>query len=120
MGSRPIVVAVLTFALTASGAADAYPLDGLEASGIRLPVVEAHLRFRAAARYDDMVQVRCWVRDVGSRRVTFGYALTRPGEERLLATAQTSLIAVDSTYAVTTLPADLRSRLVPISDPVRL
>ncbi len=92
----------------------------LESSGLRLPVVEAALRFRAPARYDDLVRVRCWVRDVGSRRVTFGYALDRPDDGRLLATAQTSLIAVDSTHVVTTLPPAIRAKLVPAPDPVRL
>src|SRR3989442_4817403 len=30
-----------------------------------------------SARYDDLVRVRCWVRDLASRRVTFGYAVER-------------------------------------------
>lgn len=92
----------------------------LEASGLRLPVVEAQLRFRAAARYDDIVRVRCWIRAIGSRRVTFGYALDRPDDGRLLATAQTSLMAVDSTHVVTTIPTAIRAKLLPATDPVRL
>ncbi|MGD2136269.1 MAG: thioesterase family protein [Gemmatimonadales bacterium] len=92
----------------------------LEEQGIRLPVVEATLRYRAAARYDDLLTVRCWVRDVASRRVCFGYAVERPADGTLLATAQTALIAVDSSYAPTILPPDMRAKLVPVSDPVRL
>lgn len=92
----------------------------LEAGGVRLPVVEAKLRYRAPARYDDLIRIRCWIRDAGSRQVTFGYAIERARDDRLLATAQTSLIAVDSTHAVIRLPASLRERLVPVPDPLRV
>lgn len=92
----------------------------LEQGGLRLPVTKATLRYRAPARYDDLVRIRCWVRDASSRNVTFGYAIERPDDGRLLATAQTSLIAVDSTHAVTRLPASVRERLVPVPDPLRV
>jgi acyl-CoA thioester hydrolase len=92
----------------------------MEERGLFLPVVEAHLRYRAAARYDDRLQVRCWVRDTSSRRVVFGYAVDRPADGKLLATAQTALIAVDSTYALTTIPPGVREKLVVVPDPVRL
>ena len=92
----------------------------MEAGGLFLPVVEAHLRYRAAARYDDRLQVRCWVRDTSSRRVVFGYAVDRPADGKLLATAQTALIAVDSTYALSTIPPGVREKLVVVPDPVRL
>ncbi len=91
----------------------------LEGQGIRMPVVEASLRYRRGAKYDDLLRVRCWVRDVASRRVVFGYAVEDQHGD-LLATAQTALIAVDSTHAPTTLPARVRDRLVPVPDPVRL
>lgn len=92
----------------------------LEETGLKLPVVEACLRFRAAARYDDVLCIRCWVRDVSSRRVEFGYAVDRPDDGRLLATAHTALIAVDANHALTTLPALVREKLAPAPDPVRL
>lgn len=90
----------------------------LEDDGLRLAVVDAGLRYRAAARFDDVVQVRCWVREVASRRVTFGYVITRQPDGLRLATARTSLIALDSTYAPTLLPDRVRKALVPVDDPV--
>ncbi len=90
----------------------------LEERGIRLPVVEASLRYRQPARYDDRVAVRCWVRDVSSRRVTFGYAVER--DDTLLATAVTSLIAVDGSHTLTRIPDDVRAKLIAVADPVRL
>ena len=92
----------------------------LEAQGLKLPVVEACVRYRQPARYDDEVRVRCWVRGVQSRRVTFGYAIERADTGALLATARTSLIAVDSRHVLTTIPPDVRSMLVAVPDPVRV
>lgn len=92
----------------------------LEEQGLKLPVVEAYVRYRQPARYDDIIRVRCWVRDVGSRRVSFGYAIEHADSRTLLATAHTSLIAVDSGHALTTIPPVIRSKLVAIPDPVRV
>lgn len=91
----------------------------LEDGGLRLAVVEAELRYRAPARFDDRIQVQCWVRDVASRRVEFGYLIAREDRTRL-ATARTKLIALDTDYALTILPAAVRAALRPVADPVRL
>jgi acyl-CoA thioester hydrolase len=92
----------------------------LEADGLRLPVVEVHVRYRAPARYDDLLRVRCWVRSVASRRVEFGYAVEHHENGELLATARTSLIAVDANHAITTIPGNVRELLAPVPDPIRL
>lgn len=92
----------------------------LEARGCRLAVSEVSLRYRQPARYDDLLRVRCWVREVASRRVTFGYAIARDDDGALLATAFTSLVALDTSMAVSRLPADVVARLVAVPDPVRL
>lgn len=92
----------------------------LEAGGLLLAVVDARVRYRSPARFDDVVRVRCWVRDVASRKVEFGYLVEDAGDGRRLATAQTTLIALDSSYALSSLPTTVRAALVPIPDPVRL
>ena len=73
----------------------------LEQSGLRLAVSEVNIRYRQPARYDDLVRVRCWVRDLASRRVDFGYAVEHADNNRLLATATTSLLALDSSMTLT-------------------
>jgi acyl-CoA thioesterase FadM len=83
-------------------------------------VSELAVRYRQPARFDDAVRVRCWVRSVASRRVEFGYAVEHAGDERLLATARTSLIALDRHLSLTRLPDDVRRVLRPVPDPVRL
>ena len=92
----------------------------LEAAGLRLAVSEVAVRYRQPARYDDPVRIRCWVRDVASRRVDFGYAIQHAEDGRLLATASTSLLALDASMALTRLPDRVRRMLHPIPDPVKL
>ena len=92
----------------------------LEKGGLLLPVVDVRLRYRAVARYDDLLRVRCWVREVATRRVIFGYAVDRSTDGQLLATAQTSLMALGSKHERTTIPDIVRQALVVVPDPVRL
>jgi acyl-CoA thioester hydrolase len=92
----------------------------LEEQGLRLVVVEAAVRYRQAARYDDLLSVRCWVREVASRRVEFGYAVDRPVDGALLATARTALIALDASNRMSALPPAVRERLQVAPDPVRI
>jgi acyl-CoA thioester hydrolase len=92
----------------------------LEEGGLLLPVVDVRFRYRAVARYDDLLRVRCWVREVATRRVIFGYAVDRSTDGQLLATAQTSLMALGSKHERTTIPDLVRQALVVVPDPVRL
>lgn len=92
----------------------------LETAGLRLAVSEVTIRYRQPARFDDLVRIRCWVREVGSRRVTFGYAVEHAGDGRLLATAMVALLALDSSMALTRLPDAVRVLLIAVPDPVNL
>lgn len=92
----------------------------LEVEGLRLAVSEVSVRYRQPARYDDPIRIRCWVRDVASRRVEFGYAVEHAADGRLLATATTSLLALDRSMALTRLPDRVRSALQAIPDPIKL
>ena len=92
----------------------------LEDAGLRLAVSEVSLRYRLPARYDDRVRIRCWVRDLPSRRIDFGYALDHADDGRLLATAFTSLLALDRDMNLTRLPDAVRRAMRAIPDPVNL
>jgi acyl-CoA thioester hydrolase len=92
----------------------------LEASGLRLAVSDVTIRYRQPARYDDPLRIRCWVRDVASRKVDFGYAVEHAEDGRLLATASTGLLALDSSMDLTRLPSRVREALRAIPDPVKL
>jgi acyl-CoA thioester hydrolase len=92
----------------------------LEQQGVFLAVSEVSVRYRAAARYDDLVQVRCWVRELASRRVTFGYAVERAETGALLATGETALVSLTHQHTLTRIPPHVLALLTPTADPVSL
>ncbi|HEY3013444.1 MAG TPA: thioesterase family protein [Gemmatimonadales bacterium] len=92
----------------------------LEAAGLRLAVSEVSIRYRRPAYYDDLIRVRCWVRHLASRKVEFGYSVEHAEDGRMLATASTSLLALDAAMVLTRLPDSVRRALHPIADPIRL
>ncbi len=92
----------------------------LEQLGLRLAVGELTIRYRQPARYDDMVRVRCWVRDCVPRRVVFGYAVDCPDRGTLLATATTSMMVLGADFSWSRIPAHVAERLAVAPDPVRL
>lgn len=79
-----------------------------EQEGISLAVSELHLRYRQAARYDQLVTVRCWVEETKSRQITFGYEVVAAETGDLLATARSKHICVAGQEKVTTIPARWR------------
>jgi acyl-CoA thioester hydrolase len=92
----------------------------MEQQGVFLAVTEARVRYRRGARYDDLLRIRCWIRELASRRVVFGYAVERAGSDELLATAETSLIALDHQHGLARIPQHVMERLHATPDPVRL
>ena len=92
----------------------------MEARGTYLAVTEARVRYRQPARYDDLLRIRCWAREVASRRVIFGYAVERAATGDLLATGETALVALDRAHGLSRIPESVRARLHAIPDPVRL
>ena len=92
----------------------------LEVAGLRLAVSEVAIRYRQPARFDDPVRIRCWVRDLASRRVEFGYAVEHAGDGHLLATATVALLALDASLGLTRLPPEVKRVLHVAPDPVKL
>lgn len=83
----------------------------LEEEGLRLPVIEAQVRFRRPAFYDDVLEIRTQIAALTGARVTFAYEVHRDGAPGPLATASTSHAAVDTQGRPRRLPEHLRRRL---------
>jgi acyl-CoA thioester hydrolase len=79
----------------------------LEAGGLLLPVVEAHVRYRRPARYDDLVAVHAGPSSYTPATVTFAYALRRAEDEVLLAEGWTRHAAMDKSGAVKRFPVEV-------------
>lgn len=52
----------------------------LEARGYVLAVTESSMKHKGSARYDDVLTVRTWLRDVTKTRLRFEYAVMRDDE----------------------------------------
>lgn len=50
-----------------------------EAQGVRLPVNGISLTYRSPARYDELIQVRTALKELGRRHLAFSYRIEREG-----------------------------------------
>jgi len=50
-----------------------------EAQGVMMSVAELRVKYRAPARYDELVEVRTRLLEATKRKVVFGYEITRDG-----------------------------------------
>ena len=99
-------------ARTALMAASGMPYGELEALGIGLPVRKADLRYRAPARFEDVLAVGVWIERIGPASITFAYRIDRPADGVHIASATMELASIDlESGALRTLPDDLRASL---------
>lgn len=87
------------------------PYAEMERRGAMLAVADAHLRYHASARYDDLVRVETRLTDVRSRAITFDYVIRNAESGLKLVTARTMLVALDRDARPTPLPAEIRQLL---------
>jgi acyl-CoA thioester hydrolase len=83
----------------------------LEASGYKLVVTDVHCRYRNAARYDEAITVRTWLKGMNRRMVTFGYKILRQGKEEVIAEGETRHLCLDSKGKPKSLPEEFAMRL---------
>lgn len=85
------------------------PYASLEADGYRLAVVDADVRYRSPAHYDDELSLAVWLSDVRWASITFRYELRR--QAQVLAGGSTRLACLDRSNRPTRLPSDVLSVL---------
>ncbi len=61
----------------------------VEEGGIKIPVVEARVRYRAPALYDDVLRIETTLSEVTGATFQFRYELRRKADERLIAEGET-------------------------------
>jgi len=83
-----------------------WPYAEFERAGYALAVSELNVRFLAPARYDQLVTVRTYVRQVRSRQIRFEYEVVDTQSGQLLASGYTMHICVDRQARTTRIPAD--------------
>jgi acyl-CoA thioester hydrolase len=91
--------------------AEGTPYSELERQNVVLAVVQASLRFHAAARYDNLIRVTTTISDVRSRTITFDYVITNAETGERFVTASTKLASLTRDSRLTALPEQLRKVL---------
>jgi acyl-CoA thioester hydrolase len=84
-----------------------------------LPVVEANCRYKAPARYDELLTLETRIVDQRTSVIRFGYRLLRAGEAEspvLLAEGETVHVVVDRAMQRTALPARFATALRSMTD----
>lgn len=77
----------------------------LEQSGILMPVAEYKTRFKKPAKYDDLLTIKVYVRDIPTSRIVFDYEIFNE-EGTLLNVAETTLVFVNKETGKVTLPPE--------------
>lgn len=83
----------------------------LEDEGVSLAVSGLQLEYRAAARFDDELEVTASLVEARSRRFRFDYRVTRVADEALLARGSTVHVPTDPSGRATSLRGEWLTRL---------
>lgn len=83
----------------------------IERQGVSLAVVDASLRYHAAAKYDDMIRVRTTLVEARSRTVTFDYVIENVETGVKLVSARTTLASINDEGKLVSMPDHLRKSL---------
>lgn len=65
----------------------------MEEKGVGLPVLEAHVDYHAPARYDDLLEIRCWVDQMEGLKLKVNCEVKRNGQ--LLVAGYTKHVCFD-------------------------
>lgn len=83
----------------------------LEDAGYILPVVECYSRYKAPAKYDDLIIIETSITDVKPVSCRFNYKILRRKDEKLLVKGYTIHASVDKNGKLSKLPMDIVARL---------
>ena len=83
----------------------------LERDGVLFVVAKCSARFKAPARYDDVVTLHTEITRTGAARIDHAYRLIRRADGLLLCSAETTLACVDRHGQIIPIPETLQSAL---------
>jgi acyl-CoA thioester hydrolase len=103
-----------------TGRAEAFRQLGLSqarlvACELQAPVLEATLRYRTPARFDEVLSVQVWVAELTDVRFRFGYEIHRATDQALVATGETLHAWTEPVSEPAATPEWLRAALVQLS-----
>ncbi len=89
----------------------------IEDSGVSLAVSGLELRYRRAARFDDLIEVHTHLRVARSRLLRFDYVLTRAGDDGPLATGTSVHVPTDPRGRAVRLPETWLTPIAALVEP---
>ena len=92
----------------------ALPFLELQQRELIFPVIECHLKYKAPARYDDLLAVSIWVMLAERARLNFGYRVTnQTRSDTLILEAVTLHVCTGLDEKPRRLPEELKQKLAP-------
>lgn len=79
--------------------------------GVLLPRVEVHCQYKAACRFDELIDVTLKVREVQEKTIIYDFQIMRQSDGKLAAEGFVKCIAVNSEWKAVPLPTEV-SRIV--------
>ena len=77
----------------------------IEKSGYRLPVTEVKVRYVGSLTYGDRVNIRAWITENRSRKITFNYEIRASANDAILVSGSTSHARTNLEGKVTRAPS---------------
>ncbi len=78
-----------------------------EKYGLMFPRVEAHCQYKAACRFDDLIEVRMRIREVAEKTITYDFQVVRQVDETVAAEGYVKCIAINPEWKAVPLPEEL-------------
>ncbi len=82
------------------------PYSRLEKNGLIFPVTESYCRYKAPARYDDLLHIKTSLHDYSKYSIKFHYEISRSDDNKLIALGYTVHAAVDPNGKLIRLPPE--------------
>jgi acyl-CoA thioester hydrolase len=81
-----------------------------ERAGFALSIVELQVRYVSPSRFGDQIAARCWVEELKSRSIAFGYEIADARGNSIFATGHTRHLCINREGKVAALPVEWRER----------
>ena len=69
---------------------------GIENEDTFFPRVDAHCTYKSPLKFNDLVNVYMWVKEIGKSHITFSYEIINELDEKTVARCQIVVVPVDS------------------------
>jgi len=83
----------------------------LEELGYRLVVVDLRCRYKGSVRYDELIVVRTYLRDLKTRMVTFGYRILKKETQEVVVHGETRHLCLNKRGNPTSMPDTFLNKL---------